>query len=143
MEFQMSALPRLHHCGRPGRPGRHHARRHGPVTSHANCAAAIGAVEMPGRMRRVAHHAHRQIGPARAGQLGRLLAADQSDDAAHFLPAHARPSSRFCHHVRLLPLLRRQGRRTTGSIGLQGNFLFVFVFNWDVDTIFEFLSFLI
>ena len=122
MGLWMPALPGVH-SGRPaGRSGRRHAHRHGPAAQDANCASPVGAAALPGGMRRTSHHSDRQAGPFGAGQLGRLLETDQSYDAEDFLPPHFGPPPRFRHHLRLLPLLRRQGRRTAGSTRLQGKY---------------------
>ena len=120
MEFQMSTLSRLDHGRRIGRFGRDDTGGHGPPTADANRSVEIGTAQMSGRMWRFTHHAHRQIGSTRFGQLGRFLASNPGDDAAYFLLENVGFTFSFRHHVRLLPFLRCESRRATGSTRLQG-----------------------
>ena len=120
LDFWMPAILG-HRSGRiAGHHGRLHAHRHGCASSSSNRPTAVGAVEMPSRVRRTPHFVDGQIGPVGLGQLGRLLAANSSHHAAHFLLANARPAPGFCHNLCLLSLLRRQSGGTARPARLQG-----------------------
>ena len=120
MDLPLSALHRQFRGRFTGPGGIGHAYRHGTTSTTTDRTTAFGTVALLSRMRGFAHFADGETGTPSAGYMGSLLETDAGYYAAYLLSQNAGAAHRLPHHVRLLPVLRRQSRRTAGSARLQG-----------------------